>query len=340
MRPLVALLVALATAGAGLFAVDRGLAWYAPRHFIPEARMRAALARGDDCVVLAGDSRMVAGYDEAAFSSALGAAGRNDCLATIAIGALRVQGLALAIREYFERGGKPRLLVLGTAEDTLLPPDPPLDPSAFIGNEAILLAWSEPSDVARLYPGFPLQSVRAFDQGVRFAWARSTGLGTYLSLVWQPIQAYQDRLTGQARARNVFGALSDMEASGRRMVKEARGLLARALARPEAERLAPDFELILRTTAAAGARLAVVELPMPAAYREAVTNSPEGRRYLTWLRDYLARRGAVLVDLTHPEWLAADQFSDFVHLNERGAAAFSHDLGRAIGELPAIPRPR
>jgi hypothetical protein len=332
MTPRNALLIALGTFVLALALCDRMLAWYAPRHFIPEARLEAALAKGPGCVVVAGDSRMVAGFDRGELEQALAEKSPAPCLATMAIGALRIQGMQVALREYVERGGRPQLIALGAAEETLLGTAEPLDPAAFIGNEAILLAWSHASDVLAFFPGFPFENVHRFDQGLRFLLARSTAFGTYLSLAWQRIQAFQDRLTGRPLAVNAFGALADMEASGRRMEAAAPPLLESALSRPEPERLDPAFGAILALTRAVNARLVVVELPMPASYRQHVTNAPAGTRYLTWLDAYLRTQGATWVNLTHPPWLSPEHFADFVHLNAEGARLFSRDLGRAINQ--------
>jgi len=335
-------LVALATLVLGLLGVERALAWYGPRHFVPELRLEQALGSPSQCVVLVGDSRMVAGYDEAALVQGLKTHGRDACVKTIAIGALRIPGLAIAVREYLERGGKPSLVVLGASEDTLLAREEPFDPGTFVGNEAALLSWSHRDDVRRLYPEFPFGSPLAFDQGFRFLVARSSAFGTYLSLAWQKVQAFQDRVTGRAQASNVFGALSDMEARGRAMQRVARAELALALERPESERLDPWFAYLEENVHAAGASLLIVELPMPSSYRRTITQSLEGQRYLDWLESRMARRGDRLVDLATPEWLDPADFADFVHLNQAGARRFSTELGIRLANTlnGKAPEPR
>jgi hypothetical protein len=327
------LLVALATLVVGLVVVERGLAWYGPRHFIPERRMQQAVAGRPGCIVMAGDSRMVAAYDREALLAGLRAGGRDECVDTVAIGALRIPGLAIAVRQYLDRGAKPKLMVLGASEDTLLARPEPYDPSTFVGNEATLLSWSRPGDVVRLYPDFPANDPRAFDQGFRFLVLRSNAFGQYLSLAWQKIQTFQDRVTGRTEAGNVFGALSDMEARGRAMELAARQDLVRALERPEAERLDPWFSHLERRVQNAGSRLFVVELPMPASYREGITLSPNGRRYLAWLARRLERNGGALIDLASPKLFEPSDFADFVHVNEAGARRFSHDLGLELAKI-------
>jgi hypothetical protein len=327
-------IIAVATLALGLVGLERGFAWCAPKHFIPESRLEEALRRPIGCIVVAGDSRMVAGYDEAALTSALRVRGRNECVSTIAIGALPIAGVAVAVREFLDRGGRPRVLVLGAAEDTLLRRSSPPDPSEFVGNEAVFLSWSRWNDTDLHYPGFPFESPAAFDRGFRFLLLRSNGIGRYVSLGWQKVQGVQDRVTGQASASNVFGALSDMEARGRAMEQTARKGLARALERSEDERLDPWFSAMEEMINAVGGRLVVVELPMPKYYREGVTHSAEGRRYRAWLAARLERRGNALVDLTSLKGLESEHFADFLHLNAAGARRFSSSLGERLSAIP------
>jgi hypothetical protein len=327
--------VALATLLLGLLAADRLLAWYAVAHFVPEQRLAEAVRHGDGCVVIAGDSRMVAGVNERVVESALRSEGKDWCVASIAVGALPIHGIRVAFREYLRRGGKPRLLVLGASEDTLLQPESPPDPSSFVGNEAVSLTWSEVGDVFRLYPAFPWGSVGDFDQGARFLLARSTGLGSYASLVWQKAQAAQDRLTGRTQSGNRFGALGDMEALGRRMEATAREQLAQSLREPESHRLHSALTDIEARARDVRASFVLVELPMPEAYRRAVTETETGRRYLAWLRERTSAQGGTFLDMTHPAWLGPEHFADFIHLNAGGAERFSTDLGRAVARLEA-----
>lgn len=324
----------LATLALAMFAIDRALAWYAPNHYIPEARMRAALTSGDGCVVFVGDSRMVAGYDAAALARGFASRGTQVCTVNVAIGALKVSGMAVALREYLERGGKPRTIVIGNAADKLLPEEQPLDPATFIGNEAVQLAWSHPSDVRTLYPGFPAANVLAFDQGFRFLAARSTALGTYLSIGWQKVQAAQDRFAGRPKLVNAFGALEDMDAYGAKLERDARRRLAAAVAGPEAQRLDRSYLLMEQLARDAGAKLVIVELPMPARFRDNVSRAPEARAFRAWLGQRSAASGGAMLDLSDPDWNTPEHFADVLHLNERGAAAFSEQLGRELAGLP------
>jgi hypothetical protein len=330
MSPLPSLRLALVVFFVSVVACDRALAHYAGGHFIPEQRMRAAVAAGPGCIVAAGDSRMVAGINLEVFTQAFRDAGRSECVTSIAIGALQIHGISLAVREYLRRGGKPSALVLAVSEDTLIPLDAPPDPSNFTGNAAISLIWSDVSDLRRLYPDFPGRNLREFDAGLRFLLARETGFGSYDSLIWQKVQSVQDRLTGRPKAMNAFGADADMEALAAKMQATAQRRLALTLAKPEEARLDADYVDIERRVHDAGAHLVVVELPMPERYRRTVTESDAGQRYLAWFRERVTRRGDTFVDMTQRAWLSSALFSDFLHLNAEGARRFSEDLGHTL----------
>jgi hypothetical protein len=335
MSSLASLRLALAIFFVAGLACDRLVARSFPHHFIPEQRMSAALASGSGCIVTAGDSRMVAGVDLEVLERTLRKAGRNECTANIAIGALPIHGISVALREYLRRGGKPEVLVLGLSEDMLIPLKDAPDPSRFVGNDAISIAWSDAADVRRLYPGFPFANVREFDDGLRFLLARQSALGSYDSLISYKVQTLQERLLGRAKAtNNVFGADSDMDALAEQMQSRAQRQLANTLTLPDEIRLDPDFSEIERRVREVGARLVVVELPMPERYRTRVTESDAGRRYLAWFSKRLADRGERFVDLTHPTWLEPSVFRDFLHLNSEGARLFSADLGRALAAPP------
>lgn len=336
MSPLASLRLALGVFLCSLVACDRVVARVVPHHYIPEQRMNAALGRGPGCVVTAGDSRMVAGVDLAVLEPTLRSAGRDVCAANIAIGALPIHGISVALREYLRRGGRPQTVVLGLSEDMLIPLQEPPDPSRFAGNDAISIAWSDSGDVDRLYSGFPLVNIREFDDGLRFLFARQSALGTYASLIAYKVQTLQDRLLGRAQApsNNVFGADSDMDALAEQMQSRAQRLLAETLTLPEQARLDPDFSDIERRVHDVGAKLVVVELPMPDRYRTRVTESDAGRRYLAWFSSRVVSHGGRFVDLTHPAWLEPSVFHDFLHLNEAGARLFSADLGRALAAMP------
>jgi hypothetical protein len=139
--------ISLATSIMLLACAAMGLRVYALRHFLPEQKMRLAVGAGDQCIAIFGDSRMDAATDLGAFHSALRATNADRCLAPLALGATDISGIVLTAREYLHRGPHPDLVVIGKVGDSLLGGFEPLRPEGMVGNNAIHLLWSRPSDV-------------------------------------------------------------------------------------------------------------------------------------------------------------------------------------------------
>jgi hypothetical protein len=320
----------------GLGAAGLGLGAYARRHFLPVQHMNEALAAGDGCVLLLGDSRMAAAFDAQAFHRGLVAAGPDRCLAPLAIGATDVAGQLVTAREYLARGRRPAVAFLGIAGDSLLGPETPLRPEELVGNNVIHFEWTTPPDVVDEVPGFPLGDIATFDAGLRFLADQASPLGRYQSLVAVKTQALTGLLTGRAVAeRNRFGALGDMAALESTLRLRAGARLEAALAGPEPERLGRWFPRTLGLLAERGARVAAVELPMPRLYRDTVTDRPQTIAYHAWLRAELARRGVGALDLAHAPFIDDALFADALHLGPAGAALVSEELGRFAGALLA-----
>jgi hypothetical protein len=321
------LIVPVVTAVAALVAGDRLLAWYGHRHFVPEQQLQTALAAGDGCLLILGDSRMAAGLDEATLHDALSRQGADRCIANLAIGATDVSGAFLAARRYLSGGRNPAVAVLGKVDDSLLDPDPDrTGPRMMVGNNALHLVWTTPGDVFAEVNGFPFASVAAFDDGFRFLIARATGLGRYQSLVSVRVQHMQDRLTGADRgSQNRFGQFADMAALERDLRERAAGRLTAATKDP-GDRTA-WFDRLVDVLRSRGARIVVVELPMPAAYRRRISESAAAVEYRRSFTASLAARGAAYVDLGRASWVDDALFADALHLNAAGAARFSRDLG-------------
>jgi hypothetical protein len=323
------LCVSAIAAVAGLGALDFVYGRYARNHFVPNTTMQRAEAAGTGCVVTLGDSRMAAGIDAPVLREGLRVRGIEVCIAPLAVGALPISGQAMALRRFIRDGQRPVRVILGASTGTLLDDDSP-DPSALVGNRAAELAWSDASDVRLYYPGFPFADL---DRGVRFSFARSNALSVYASATWIKTQTLQERLTGagtRQEAHNRFGSLADMHA----LLSSFREHATKGLARWDGHyRLSRWFELVQRLVYETGARLTVVEVPMPSSYRADVVNSVAGRRYRAWLQGELARRGDTFLDMSAPQSVRDQHFEDGVHLDEDGARAFSGDLGEQLAAL-------
>jgi hypothetical protein len=317
------LLVSLAVLVLGAFAVDRAIGRYARAHFLPNRLLSEARAAGDHCVLTLGDSRMEAGVDPAALERALRAEGAPVCVAPLGLGAVGLEGQMMALRSYLATPRSPRVVILGFA---VLLPGETSDPAEMVGNRAVELAWSKPSDVRAYYPRYPLEDL---DRGNRFLIERSTALTTYESILWLRTQKLQDAFLrrGAPQAANRFGLLSDMKALLEGFAGDAESRLARA----DHWQNDPWFERIRSMVDGSGARLLLVHVPMASAYRARVENGERWRSYLAWLTADLAAHGDAYADLAS----SADDslFADGIHLSEAGAVVFSEALGRAAASL-------
>ncbi len=307
---------------------------YAKRHFLPGQHMQEALAAGDGCVLLLGDSRMEAAFDAEAFHRGLRSVGRDRCVAPLAVGATDIAGHFFTAREYLAAGRRPAVAVLGIVGDSLLGPERPPRPEELVGNNAIHFEWTRPGDVFAEVPGFPVADIATFDAGFRYLASQATPFGRYQSLIAVKTQALTGRLTGRAPAeRNRFGALADMSSLEGGLRARAPERLAAALRGPEAERLGRWFPRTVGLLGAAGARVLVVELPMRRLYRDTVTDRPDAVAYRAWFEKEGAREGRGYLDLSHAPFVDEALFADALHLGPAGAVLVSETLGRSAGAL-------
>ncbi len=86
----------------------------------------------------------------------------------------------------------------------------------------------------------------------------------------------------------------------------------------------PPVIAIIDQTRQAGARLVLVEMPMPKSHRERFYDHPEWSRLRERIHDEARRTGAEYVVAS--DWVGDDGFQDPLHLNSRGAAEFSRQL--------------
>jgi hypothetical protein len=329
------LLASLAVCFVAILLFDRALGWHGTRHFLPEQKMGAALAAGDRCVMLLGDSRMVAGVDVPTLTESLRERGPERCIAGLAIGGTDIRAMYMMARTYLEAGRLPAVAVLGKVEDSLVDPDT-TGHAMMEGNNSLHLVWSRPGDVFAEAPGFPFASPRAFDDGLSFLVARSSALGRYHSSASLAVQHIQARLVGRGivPTDQSFGAKADME----RLSEEWR---TRAIVKLESLAAAAQPEgLHLWATALMdllqeyGVKIVVLELPMPSGYRDVVSAQRASAEYRNWFKAALDRRGGDLIDLSRPRWLSDAGFTDALHLNVASAIRLTHDL--ALGLEPIV----
>jgi hypothetical protein len=97
-------------------------------------------------------------------------------------------------------------------------------------------------------------------------------------------------------------------------------------------RLDPWVDRLRDELRRSGTPLVLVEVPMPAEYRKAVTLSPDGQALRAWLAGQCAGDGGLFVDLSDAPALGLtdDDFPDHLHLGPEGARRFSRFLGERL----------
>jgi hypothetical protein len=324
-------LAAIILAAAVLVVVDWAFGAFSRRHFIPAQKLEAALSSGPVDALFAGDSRMVAALDVDAVQGGWSeCAARTPAIADLSLGAVEIAGQAVAVRTFFERGGSAKLVVLGTVPESLTSES--AAPDAWIGNEAVVLWWSHASD-ARLH--FPLASTaidpRTLDGVFRFLAYRVSSLASLRSVLWAKVQHAQDAALARevVVAKTAFGQESDMRALGQRFVEQGFRVVESDIYAWRLSAWACDLRREVETH---GARLVVVELPMPTAYR-GVRASPLGQALRKNLSVDFCGRSVDWLDLSNAPGLTEERFSDGLHLDRVGAALVSRPLGCRVSSL-------
>lgn len=317
-----------------LGAADWGFGWYALRHFLPAHKLGAALSAGSGCVGLAGDSRMAAAATAVAERLGAGRGAPRLCVVDLSLGGVGLAGEAVFVRTYLERGGRPDLLVLGTVPESIVR-NAPVDPSDWIGSEALTLLWSRAGD-AKLHFGGRPRNIGELDSRIRYEIYRRSSLATFRSSLWRYGQRLQDHLVGgSAGKENRFGGVEDMRALGDRFRGDAEAALRDH--RPGMSwSYSPWLDEMMVELAKHGVRLIFAELPMPSNYR-AVRESPAGRSLRSQLRDDLESRGGWFVDVSAPPGFTDGLFEDGIHLGPEGARVVSETLALAVTERDRRP---
>jgi hypothetical protein len=330
------LLLAAVTSFVVLFGAELGMRRYVAGRFIPAVTFERAVAAGDGCIVTVGDSRMVAGVRAKVLESELGRLGAPACVAELAIGAGTIEVQHVAVRRYLARDRRPKLFVVGVSPESILSDEVPPEPASFVGNQAVVLGWSELRDVTLLYPGFPKSH---FDSGLRFLLTGSTALGSYASLVWAKVGAAQDRLAGaEIGPTNQFGQVSAMRDFAEQLRKHAVQRLPRF---PAHSPLHPAFLAMLAHFERAQAPFLLVEVPTPPGHRDTLHRFPETRLVRAAVSALARDAGGVFVVRPDASDFGNAFFPDGLHLGPDGAEMFSSSLAatvrRALVDLGVRP---
>jgi hypothetical protein len=320
-----------------LIGLDLSFAYYARSHFLPARKLEVALSATPVDALILGDSRMAAALDVSGLREGWRqCGGQLPTVADLSLGGVDIDGQAMAVRQFFERGGTAKLVVLGTVPESLT--SEPADPEGWIGNEAIVLWWSRLSDVA---VHFPRETTRldpdVLDREFRFLTYRTLSLSSLRSLLWHRAQELQDVvLRRRPIARPIgFGAEADMRALAGRFTDRAHQVAAAGI---ESWRMSAWACELRREVEVAGSRLLVVELPMPSAY-QAVQSSAFGQELRRRLPACFCGNSVAWIDASSLPVFSDSDFSDGLHLSGAAGRAFSTALGCRVSQRSSALAP-
>jgi hypothetical protein len=328
--------LALGTLCTLFLAADAVFAAFARGHYLPARKLDVALATPNVDVLVAGDSRMVAALDVSALKDGWRECGaRVPEVVDLSLGGVDIAGQAVAVRRFFDRGSSSKLVVLGTVPESLA--SQPTDPDGWIGNEGIVLWWSRLSDFDLHFPrrAFRLDPV-VLDEMFRFVAYRASSVSSLRSLLWYRAQRLQDAVLRrpQVNVQTNLGAEDDMRALAERFIDQGRQAARIGIEGWQISAWACELR---KQVEAAGARLVVVELPMPAAY-QVVRASALGQELRRRLPGNFCGRAIEWIGGPADMTFAAANFPDGLHLDKVSAATVSRQIGCELATRPLVER--
>lgn len=189
------------------------------------------------------------------------------------------------------------------------------------GNRAVAY-YTDPVVAARFYyPDSALDRL-FFEVGGAFS------LFVERYAVWGKIESFRRQLADVGMPpirKNEFGRTGDFTAL-EYGVDEHRERCRRFIHNEQG--LDPTIIELIRIAKQRGARLTVIEMPLPARHRRIYYQLPEWEAYRAKLIETLNGLGVEYLNAS--EWIADEGFTDILHLNSTGAKQFSSRLGRHI----------
>jgi hypothetical protein len=278
------------------------------------------LSPATDCLFL-GNSLVEAGCDLTAFSSAWPAKGGSLSPVNLALGGTSPVEHYLILDQALRHPLHPKYVIYGFFDDQLNAP-PRGDWSDLVGNRAF--AYYFPEKAANLYaPGSRLKEWQL----------RATGRVPLLaerSSLWGKVEMLRRRLEDLGMPRrptNRFGRVEDFAALE---AKDVPAFVQRCGAVVDSQTgFSQPIREILRLARARGAKVFLVEMPMPARHRQVFYSGPAWSELHAYLLTLAGQEQAVYVSAS--DWVKDDaNFEDATHLNEQGAKIFSARLAAAI----------
>lgn len=276
-----------------------------------------------DCIFL-GNSLVEAGCDVAAFSSALPPNAGRLSPVNLALGATSPVEHYLILSRALQHPLHLKYLIYGFFDDQLLTPAR-AQWADLVGNRA--LDYYFPAQAASFYaPGSRLETWEL----------RLTGDVPMLadrSSYWGKVELLRrvvEDVGMPGHKSNRFGRVEDFAALE---AKDLPSFVQRCATGRELEAFSAPIREIIRLGATSGAKVVLVEMPMPSRHRQIFYSSPAWAELRAHAQSLARREHAVY--LTADDWVADDRaFEDATHLSQEGAKIFSRQLAQAITSLP------
>ncbi len=278
-------------------------------------------------VLLLGNSLMEAGVDLDTFDSAW--SGRRPGMPgmraafSLALGATSPVEHFLILSRALKRPIQPQFIVYGFFDDQLFSPVAG-EWSDLEGNRA--LSYTFPAQAAELYaPGSWMKKGELMIIG-------SVPMLAERSMVWSRVELLRRRMEDMGmppKTENRFGRVSDFSAleAGDEQAFNVR--CETALAQAEFSR---PVEKIVRLCQSQGARLVLVEMPMPKRHRELFYGAESWHRLQGRTGELAERQGLRYVRAS--DWVTqAAGFEDATHLSPEGAKLFSRLLADELRKI-------
>jgi hypothetical protein len=283
------------------------------------------LSPSTDCVFL-GNSLVEAGCDITTFKNAWPKeeSARTLMPANLALGATTPVEHCLIFKGALHKPLPLKFLIYGFFDDQLNV-RPQGNWSDLVGNRA--LSYYFPGEAASLYaPGSPLKKWKLTITGHIPMLAERSSLWGKVEL----LRRYCEEI-GMPRQRvNRFGRVDDFAALES---KDAASFIERCDSVVNENRgFSRAVRQIIELAQARGARVILVEMPMPSRHRKTFYSTAAWLRLRSHLQELASEDKAIYLPAS--DWVTDDlKFEDATHLNEEGARSFSAQLASAVFRL-------
>jgi hypothetical protein len=272
-------------------------------------------------ILCLGNSLMAAGLNVKTFEAAWPGTPPPPVVANAALGSSETVEHYLLAHETFLHHEEIRTVVYGFFDFQLTDP-PPFGWQDLIWNRAMVYTTDPDTAAALFAPGSASVKWR-----LRLtAWMPMLRERTH---IWRYVELFRRSLgsLGLPPAENdQFGRVADFQEFMHDQEAHFQKTCAEKLAHsPDIVR---PIEALIRLAHSHGARVVIVEMPLPSAHRKYCYSTPAWQEYRKYLQQKLAAEEVTYIDAD--DWESDSRFNDGLHLNGIGAKEFSTRLAQTL----------